>query len=152
MKKLAELLLFFENNVNASNKQNVNISKASVGWHIAHSIKVIINVSDAINNSKPEFFKPKFSLLKSLILITGKIPRGKAKAPKSTAPNEDITIALLQNEIKTAKEKLSQLVLNDSSKYFTHPIFGDLKLKKAVKFLNIHTYHHYKLISDILKN
>ena len=35
--------------------------------------------------------------------------------------------------------------------YFRHLIFGNLNKKRTIRFLQIHTAHHLKIIQDILK-
>ena len=36
--------------------------------------------------------------------------------------------------------------------YFEHPFFGKIKRKETIRFLEIHTNHHLKIIDDILKS
>jgi len=39
----------------------------------------------------------------------------------------------------------------NKKQYFTHPIFGDLQLPSAIRFLYVHSYHHEKIIRDIVE-
>ena len=68
---------------------NTAVSSATVGWQLAHTFKVILYTINALKKSDPKAFKKKFSLLKMIIMGTGKVPRGKAPAPKMVLPNEE---------------------------------------------------------------
>jgi hypothetical protein len=142
--KLAENIIHFEKTKN-------NISTSSIGWQIAHTSKVIARVVTALSTADKNLYVKKFSVLKYIILTTGKIPRGKGKAPKASLPEGEITLASLKENILKAKEKLALLNNIDNDNYFPHPLFGDLKLKEAKRFLTVHTNHHLKIINDILK-
>ena len=151
MQKLEQLILLLENEIEHCDKENKNISEASVGWHIEHCTKVIARVTNAIKNANPAEFKSKFNFVKFIIFATNKIPRGKGKAPKASLPEGEINIEILKNNITKAREKVKELYLLDENKYFEHPYFGQIKLKDSIKFLKIHTNHHLKIIADILK-
>ena len=50
------------------------------------------------------------------------------------------------NELEPEFEKLS------ADKFFTHPVFGDVRIKQARRVIAIHTQHHIKIINDILSS
>lgn len=129
---------------------NSTISKSNVGWHIEHILLVVNKIIEDAEKSNPLNYKSKFSLLKILIFATNKIPRGKAKVPEVVAPikYDEIT---LQEHLNITKSKIQDLEMMDSNKYFNHPFFGNLKLQKTIKFIEIHNNHHLKIINDILK-
>lgn len=85
------------------------------------------------------------------VLLFNKIPRGKAKAPSFTQPANEVSTDMVLQQIADAHKSAALLLTVNKNKYFTHPIFGDLKLPTAIKFLYVHTYHHEKIIRDILK-
>ena len=58
----------------------------------------------------------------------------------------------LVEHLELTKSKIQELEIIDSKKYFNHPVFGHLKLSKTIKFFEIHTNHHLKIINDILIN
>ena len=87
---------------------------------------------------------------KTLIFTLGKIPRGKGKAPKVVQPKEDVTQALLTEDIVKAKENIATLSNGHKNQYFLHPYFGHLNVRPTIKFLKIHTKHHLNIINDIL--
>ena len=127
------------------------VSEANVGWHIMHSCLVITSIAKAIIASDPALYKKKFSWKAFLVLLLNKIPRGKAKAPSFTQPANEVSMDMVLQQIAEARKSAELLLTADKSQYFTHPIFGDLQLPTAIKFLYVHTYHHEKIIRDILQ-
>jgi hypothetical protein len=84
-------------------------------------------------------------------MTTGKIPRGKGKAPDRVVPRATYTADELQNHLNTTIEKLQIIEKIQPNQHFTHPFFGQLNKKPMLKFLKIHTNHHLHIINDILK-
>ena len=151
MKKLVQVLVDFENQTPHYLAQNSNVSEGNVGWHIIHSCLVITSVTKSILNSYPSHFKKKFSWKAFLVLLLAKFPRGKAKAPSFTQPAGEITSDMVLEHIKEARKSANLLLTANKKQYFTHPIFGDLQLPSAIRFLYVHSYHHEKIIRDILE-
>jgi len=58
---------------------------------------------------------------------------------------------MIFQHIAEARNSAELLSTVNKNKYFTHPIFGDLQLPTAIKFLYVHSYHHEKIIRDILQ-
>lgn len=143
------LLNQLESYVNTHEKLNDAISGETIGWHIAHSCKVINTITNVIVHSDPSKAKPKFSSAYYWIILTNKIPRGKVKAPKIVIPTKTISKKEIIEEIELAKANLQTLASTGQNKYFTHPIFGDLNVPKTLRFLTVHTNHHLKIIRDI---
>jgi hypothetical protein len=52
--------------------------------------------------------------------------------------------------IEKAKQKSEVFGKLDSNQFFTHPVFGNLKLKQARRIVAIHTQHHIKIINEII--
>lgn len=150
MKKLLLLLTQLENNIANASITNTNISQASIGWHIEHTLLVINKVVEALEKSNPADYKSKFSFFKIIIFITKKIPRGKVKAPKHVQPTNNYTTESLTKHIQLAQAAINKITLLQPNNYFDHPIFGKLNLKKTIPFLNIHTQHHLNIINDII--
>jgi hypothetical protein len=148
-KKLQELINELYSFSNEAKQVNLKISSASVGWHISHSLLVIIKISHAIKNSNETDYKVQFSWRKMFLLVRGKFPRGKAQAPSSVKPMEEdiIDFHQLHQEALDASEMLRHL---KGRKFFKHPLLGYLSKKETIRFLKIHTVHHLKIMKDIL--
>jgi hypothetical protein len=143
------LLNQLESYVNTHEKLNDAVSGETIGWHIAHSCQVINTITNVIVHSDPSKAKPKFSGAYYWIILTNKIPRGKAKAPNIVIPKKTISKEEVIEEIELAKANLQTLASTGQNKYFTHPIFGDLNVPKTLRFFTVHTNHHLKIILDI---
>ena len=133
-------------------RQNDTVSKSGVDWHIDHSLKVILAVSDTIKKSDPRIYKWTFSFLRTIIFIVGRFPRGKAKAPKITSSNKAIDKDQLLSQFTLAKEQLLDIKKLPKNSHFKHPVFGILNLKQTIKFLRLHTQHHLKITNEIISS
>lgn len=150
MKTLSKQFDLINSHIKNGDQKNTSISSSGTYWHLDHILKVIIKVSQSLQTSVPSEYRPKFHFVKSMILLIGSIPRGKAKAPKRVLPPEQVSLDDLKQQLSKAIDLTSKLNTLDHHCYFNHPIFGDMKLKQATKFLTIHTEHHLKIINDIL--
>jgi hypothetical protein len=148
--KLVNQLNEMQNFAEKWDVKNPDVSVESVGWHLLHNLKVINGMIASLAASDPSQYAPKFSYMKWSILLTKKIPRGKARAPKSALPTQ-----IDKDELDAALDRASLSVLNllnqSPKQYFTHPMFGDLNTKLTQRFLWIHTEHHLKIVRDILR-
>ncbi len=151
MQKVIKFINELEAQIPNADVLNDTVSLGTIGWHIEHSCLVIIKITETIQNSNPALYRPKFSFVKFIVLLTGKFPRGRAKAPESVLPIENITLTHLQESIVKAKAAIDALSNCKKNKYFTHPVFGNLNAPKTIHFLGIHTHHHLLIIQDILK-
>jgi len=150
MPLLQKEISFLEQAMGNSDKISPKISSSNVAWHIDHSLKVIQRVCNFLIESDPKDYEWKFNKWRSIIFLTGIIPRGKAKAPRQVRPPEVISI----EDVKTQLEEVHQLLKTTEKlplkSNFDHHIFGKLHLKKTIRFLEIHTNHHIKIINDII--
>ena len=149
MNKNLRLINELESHLENYQKVNSSVSHENIGWHIAHSCKVINSITQAIVKSDPSKAQPKFSFKFYFVLFTNNIPRGKAKAPTFVIPSKTISKEEILADVEAAKDSIQTLLKTERDKYFTHPIFGDLTVNKTLKFLTVHTYHHLKIIKDI---
>ena len=150
MKRISELLNQLESNIANSDTVNTDVSAASVGWHIEHCLLIFNGVIEATKNSNPADYKWKFNFTRLVVYTMNKFPRGKAQAPERVRPVGDIDIERLKKSIEMVRPRIEILNTLQPNNFFTHPYFGKLNLKNTVKFLEIHTNHHLKIINDIL--
>jgi hypothetical protein len=150
MNKLNTLLDQLEAKVAYFDVENLPVSQGKIGWHIEHSLLVISGITKTLAKSNPSDYKWKFSFVKAIVMITKKFPRGRAKAPQTTQPKSEVTAENLSVHIAKTRERIKELNTMNSDVFFTHPFFGDLKLRQAIRFLEIHTNHHLKIINDIV--
>ena len=151
MNPLIPLLLQLECHISNFEKTNPNISNSTVGWQIDHCLLVINGIIGQIEISDPSKFQPKWTFPKFMVFTTGKIPRGKAKAPKVVIPTQVATQEELIAKLTASKNNVLKLDSFSENQFFNHPFFKDLNVKQTKKFLTIHTKHHLKIIEDILK-
>tara|TARA_R110002033_G_scaffold5978_9_gene24446 strand:- start:17322 stop:17792 length:471 start_codon:yes stop_codon:yes gene_type:complete len=130
---------------------NTNVSKASVAWHLDHSLKVINSVVKSMENSDPTLYEDNFKFLGKVFLKLGFFPRGKAKAPKYVKPPEVILESDIISQLTKAKQNVKAISNLDKNTYFKHPLFGNTNKFRVVRFLDTHTNHHLKIVKSILK-
>jgi hypothetical protein len=151
MNKLHTLLDQLEAKVAHFDVENIEVSQGKIGWHIEHSLLVMSGITKTLEKSNPSDYKWKFNFVKFVVMTTGVFPRGRAKAPQATQPKSEVTAESLNAHIAKTRERIKTLDTMNSDAFFTHPFFGDLKLKQAIRFLAIHTNHHLKIINDIVR-
>ena len=149
-KELQAQLGEMENYLKHKDKLNPEVSKAAVGWHLAHNLKVIHSILRSLDESNPEQYRKKFSWMKELVYLTGRIPRGKARSPKRVLPENNISEQELQDQIDLARTQMGIISKVPKNAFFEHPFFGHIRRDETAKFLVIHTGHHLKIIRDIL--
>jgi hypothetical protein len=59
--------------------------------------------------------------------------------------------ATVAEGLTETRNSLLELESISNNHYFEHPFLGKLKKKAAIRFLEIHTNHHLKIIEDIIK-
>jgi DinB superfamily len=150
MSKIPQLIAALESHIAQQAVTNTAVSSSSVGWHIEHSLLVINGVLQTLASSNPADYKWSFSFPRLVVLMSGKIPRGKGKAPSVTVPREASDAAALQNRVAKVGEKVALLGDLSPKHNFKHPYFGLLDAAQTIKFLEIHTQHHLNIIKDIL--
>ncbi len=131
-------------------KENEKVSRASVGWHLEHSLLILNGSLKGLAMTNPDNYNPKFSIKKFIFLNFGVIPRGKIKSPKQFIPSETPSKESIDKLLNLAKERLEAIKNLPSKSYITHPFLGDLDKKTTIKFLGLHTNHHLKIIDDVL--
>jgi hypothetical protein len=150
MKTLVALINDLETKLPFIERKNEAVSQVTVGWHLEHSLLALIRMIGAVEHSNPADYKGKFNIKRSVVLTLGKFPRGRGKAPDAVKPGEEINRATITALIEKARQKSELFETLNKDKFFTHFIFGNLRVKQARRIIAIHTYHHIKIINDII--
>lgn len=150
MKSLPALITELESKLPLLDQKNESISQATVGWHVEHSLLALIKMISAVEHSNPADYKWKFNIKRTIVLTMGKIPRGRARVPESVKPAAEMSLANITALIEKAKQKTELFEKLPGNNFFTHPVFGDVRLRQARRVIAIHTDHHIKIINDIL--
>ena len=147
--ELKKLLTQLEHAIPDFEMKNLSISNSNIGWHIEHSLLVFNGIIETLSKSNPKDYTWKLNFKRIVVFAKRKIPRGIAKAPKVVIPKENYSIESLLQHIEKTKIKLEELRKLNPKQFFNHPGFGNLRLKKTIQFLEIHTQHHLEIIADI---
>ena len=145
-KELTELEQFIEH----AQKNNPSVSSRGVDWHLDHTLMSIIGIIKRLEASSPEDYKANFSLARFFVFTRGSIPRGRGKAPKVVNPEQVRSADELYKQLELAKLAAQRLKELPKNSHFKHPYFGVLNRQNTLRFLQIHTQHHIKIMSDII--
>lgn len=152
MKPLEAMMDELEGLIPDYEKTNTSISATSVGWHIAHSFMVLERMSMSVAQSDAaQFKKPSFSFKKWVVMLLGRIPRGRGKAPATVVPTETITLQIINERLASAKRAIEEMKTANEHGFMTHPIFGILNKKETLRFMQIHSHHHIAIAKEIIK-
>ena len=151
MKKLKVLLQEIQGAIPFHALQEDTVSAASVGWHLAHVLLVLQGILEALKKSDPAEYQWTFNWRRTVILTLQKIPRGKARAPKSAHPKTEITDEGLRDQLAAVNQALQGVVELTKHHFFVHPFFEKLNKPTTLLFLRIHTKHHLKIVQAIMQ-
>ncbi|MEM8891269.1 MAG: DUF1569 domain-containing protein [Bacteroidota bacterium] len=130
---------------------NTEVSKVDVAWHLDHSLKVVNRIYQALESSKPEEYRYQASIVRWAAYSWGDFPRGIAKSPSAVLPPEHITTNDIYRQLAEARAKMEQFKALPKNSFYSHFAFKNINRNKSIRFLEVHTNHHLKIIRDILK-
>ena len=123
----------------------------TIGQQIEHCCKVIAGVHTALRPSQPPVPRAKVSLVRRGVFLTGRIPRGRAKAPKNVHPEPAPERAHLESCLQSARDHVEAIRGLEAQAWFRHFVFDVLTRDEALRFLEIHTDHHLRIMADIAR-
>lgn len=134
------------------NKVNLEISKWSIYQQIEHILLVNTQVLEMVEAGKTPEDQKSRSILSYVTLTFGFIPRGRAESPNYVLPESSDKNDLLKliEKFKAQLIRVKSLeTFNSNEVVGNHPYFGGLSRSEWLRFIEIHTRHHLKIIRDI---
>jgi hypothetical protein len=126
------------------------LSRWTVGMHIEHCAMAMQQIMRQLADSQPPPPRDRFRWPRTVILLTGRIPRGRARAPESVVPEESPGAARLEELLEACEQQLSATRTLPRGAWFKHFALGVLDRDKSLRFLAVHNAHHLRLVGDIL--
>lgn len=127
-----------------------SVSRWSVGMHIHHAALVMHGVVDSAFSCREAAPRWSPNLLGRVVLLTGRMPRGRAPAPEATRPSDSPHEGLLLTALHAATLAVRRLPAAPANVWFRHFALGVLRGRSVSRFLEVHNRHHLRIISDIL--
>ena len=126
------------------------VSEWSIGMHVHHCCLGMIEICHSLIASTPPPPRSGFSLKRSLVFFSGRIPRRRFRSPDIVVPKEDISPAELRTLLDQSERILAEVHELDPKTWFRHPAFGVLDRDETLRLILIHNRHHLRTISDIV--
>ncbi|RNC87827.1 MAG: DUF1569 domain-containing protein [Winogradskyella sp.] len=144
------LLDSVENYIEYRDEINTDVSTVDVAWQLDHILKVMNRITEALEKSKPENYSSSVNVMRVMSLTCNYIPRGRAQSPEIVKPPDVIHTEDIYTQLEEARNNIIKLKsLNDNS-YFKHFVFGKLNKAQTIRFIEVHTNHHLKIVKDII--
>lgn len=136
-----------------------SVSRWSPAQQVQHVLLGLIRFADAIQaleegTHQDMVPKPAPRLMARALLLTGWIPRGRAKAPASVVPDAIPGRAGLLELQAAAKSRWAELApragaLRGLAGALPHPLLGPFGAGHWMRFARVHTAHHLSIVDDI---
>ncbi len=128
-----------------------DVSAWSVGKHVDHCTKAMETILDALGDGRPprRFLVP--SPVGCIILLGGRIPRGRAQAPPGVLPEQTPDVAGMIARLDDLAARLDRLGEIPGSAWIRHFAAGHLRKRQAIRFLEVHNAHHRAIVRDVLR-
>jgi len=128
-------------------------SEWSPSEHLDHAIKVAASIVNRLLDLEAPRGGRGVSAMGRLIMLVGRIPRGRGKSPERLRGTRQ-TAESLQASLAKLEGKLDLLAAQHlepaRGPVVPHPRFGGLTPPHALRFAVVHTDHHLRIIRDIL--
>lgn len=126
-----------------------DVSQWTVGMHVHHCTLGMVGICNAVLGSEPPAPPTRFSLPRAFVFRTGRIPRGRGKAPETAMPSPDIGPAELMSLLDRSHDLLRRVAEADPGQWWDHFAFGAMSRDQTLRFVGIHNRHHLRIIADI---
>jgi hypothetical protein len=109
----------------------------------------MIGICNAVLKSSPPPPPSRFSASRAFVFTTGRIPRGRGKAPEAALPSPDIGSEDLRALLDRSEELIDRVAEAEPDKWWNHFAFGVMDRDQTLRFMGIHNRHHLRIIADI---
>jgi DinB superfamily len=131
-------------------QRNPEVSGWCVREQLHHALLSADGIARLVVESTAGARRPSLSPIKWIVLTTGKIPRGRAQAPKRVWPSAGVSREELEQLLAHARESVAAAEAADPAAWYDHFVFGVMRRNEAMKLIQIHTRHHLAIVKDIL--
>lgn len=130
------------------------------GWSVAQQLEhlgltggKVLDALDAILREPAAPPRGRVNLVGRLVLLVGRIPRGRVKARPEWSP-QDSSRQRAREGVETLAARTTALAsrageLAAARGTRAHPVLGQLDARRWLRFLAIHQDHHLRLVHDI---
>jgi DinB superfamily len=131
-------------------RRSPDVSAWCVREQIHHALLSANGIARLVVESTPGARRPSLSPIKWIVLTTGKIPRGRAQAPKRVRPSATVSREELEQLLAHARESLAWAEAADPAAWYDHFVFGVMHRNAAIRLIHVHTRHHLAIVKEIL--
>lgn len=131
-------------------RRSPDVSGWCVREQLHHALLSANGIARAVVESSPGARRPSLSPIKWIVLTTGKIPRGRAQAPKRVRPDASVSQEQLEQLLVQARGALASAEAADPAAWYDHFVFGVMGRNAAIRLIHVHTRHHLAIVKDIL--
>ena len=127
------------------------VSHWSIHQHLAHIALSLLRFAGAIRGINAGEGQPggRPKTAARLILLTGKIPRGRAQSPDHVIPADAPEPARIRKLIEEARVALHAAGQPQGKNRIEHPLLGPFTAKQWLRFAEVHTRHHLAIAREI---
>lgn len=136
-----------------------DVSGWSVAQHLHHVARsaamMLVAVERLAAGSPPAAEGGRVSVVGRAVLLSGRMPRGKGRAPERTRPPDEPDRDAVEASVASSRVVFDRIgaVLPDAagSRFkVAHPYFGPLDAHQWLRVATIHSDHHFRIIDEIL--
>lgn len=123
--------------------------------HVAAATGLMLTgITRIARKASPAIEEGRINTIGRAVMMTGRLPRGKARAPARTMPPETVSRDLLTAAISRSKATFTSLpevfeAAAQTGWKVEHPYFGPLDPYQWLKLAALHADHHFRIIEDI---
>ncbi|MCE9594426.1 MAG: DUF1569 domain-containing protein [Planctomycetes bacterium] len=126
------------------------ISRWSVGMHVHHCALSVSAIVTELERSVPP---PPFawrSWIGRIVVWRGRLPRGRAQAPEQVQPSVEASPEQLLELLDAAARDIERARGLSADRWFGHFALGVLPRDRALRFVEVHTLHHARIVEELL--